>query len=189
MNKRRVFHQVVAAAMVLLCAAPPAAFAQETGSRLSGRILQGGQPLAGAEVLAYHLSTEELFTSDPTGPGGQYSLEALPYGYFDLAVESADGIFVADQVFNVAPASKSVLTFNLVLFSAGEPGSVEDRRSFPGTEDEPIGVARVEEKLKGADFWTSKRGIAILAGAGGLALLLLVGGGGSSTTDTSPANP
>jgi hypothetical protein len=177
--------------LVILCAAPPAALAQEsdddTGSQLSGRILQGGQPVAGATVLAYHLSTEELFTSEPTTGGGQYSIPGLPYGYFDLAVESGDGIFVADQVFNVAPASKSVLTFSLVPFSAGAPGSVEDRRSFPGTEDEPVGVARVEEKLKGADFWTSKRGIAILAGAGGVALLLLVGGGGDGPT--SPSNP
>ncbi len=190
-SKKRVLHQLVAAALVILCAAPPAVLAKEkgevTGSQLSGRILRDGQPQVGAKVLAYHLSTEELFTSEPTGAGGQYSITGLPYGYFDLAVESADGIFVADQVYNVSPASKAVLTFNLVLFSPGEPGSVSDRRSFPGTEDEPVGVARVEEKLKGADFWTSRRGIAILAGAGGAALLLLVAGGGDG--GASPSTP
>jgi hypothetical protein len=184
-KRKRASRPLVTAALIFLCAAPPAVVAQETGSQISGRILLAGEPLAGAKVLAYHLSTEELFISEPTSAGGQYIIAGLPYGYFDLAVESAEGIFVADQVFNVPPTGKSVLTFNLVPFSAGAPGTADDRRSFPGTEDDPVGVAQVEEKMKGADFWTSKAGIAILAGAGGTILLLLVGGGG----DGSPSQP
>jgi hypothetical protein len=163
-------------------------FAEEPGgSELSGRILSypGGAGVSGASILAYHLSTEQLFTSEPTGPSGQYDLTGLPYGYFDIAVQTGEGIFVADQVVNIAPSATSVLTLTIVPFSAGEPGSIEDRRAFPGTEEDPIGVAKVEQKLRGADFWTSKKGVAILAGGGGAALLLLAGGGSS----TSPIYP
>jgi hypothetical protein len=177
-------------ALILALTVMPAPLAAEvdTGSELSGRILSlAGAEVAGASLLAYHLSTEELFTSDPTGGGGEYNLTGLPYGYFDLAIQTADGIFVADQVVNIAPSAKSVLTLTLVPFSASDPGSVDDRRAFPGTEDEPIGVARVEEKMRGAEFWRSKKGVAILAGGGAAALLLLSGGGSSSSQ--SPVNP
>jgi hypothetical protein len=182
-----------ALALALILSAMPAPLAEETAgggsSELSGRILSSpdGAEAAGATILAYHLSTEQLFTSDPTSGGGQYSLTGMPYGYFDLAVETAEGIFVADQVVNIPPSATAVLTLTLVLFSAGDPGSVEDRRAFPGTEDDPIGVARVEQKLRAGDFWSSKKGVAMLATGGGVALLLLAGGGGSSPR--SPSNP
>jgi len=188
--KHRTFSFAIALALILT--AMPVHLAQETAaggsSELSGRILSSpdGAEVAGATLLAYHLSTEQLFTSDATSGGGQYSLTGMPYGYFDLAVETAEGIFVADQVVNIPPSGTSVLTLTLVRFSAGDPGSVEDRRSFPGTEDDPIGVARVEEKLRGADFWSSKKGVALLAGGGGAALLLLAGGGGGPRSPSSP---
>jgi hypothetical protein len=189
--KRRSLSYAVALALIL--ATMPVPLAQETAaagsSELSGRILSypDGAEVAGATLLAYHLSTEQLFTSDPTSGGGQYSLTGMPYGYFDLAVETAEGIFVADQVVNIAPSATSVLTLTLVPFGAGAQGSVADRRSFPGTEDDPIGVARVEEKLRGADFWSSKKGVALLAGGGGVLLLFLAGGGSSGSR--SPSSP
>jgi hypothetical protein len=187
MNCHRIHRSLsFAVALAMIWAIMPMPLAEQSGSsELSGRILSypDGGELAGAKILAYHLSTEELFTSEPTTGGGQYSLTGLPYGYFDIAVETAEGIFVADQVVNIAPSTKAVLTLTLVLFSTGDPGSVEDRRTFPGTEDDPVGVARAEEKMRAADFWTSKKGIAIMAG-GGAAVLLLLSGGGSSSPST-----
>lgn len=180
-RKYRSFSMVLVSLLVVTAMPAPFAAEADRGSTLSGRVYSAaGIGVSGASVLAYHLSTEQLFTSDPTAVGGQYSLSGLPYGYFDIAVRTADGIFVADQVINIAPAAKSMLTLTLSPFGAGEPSGVEEPRAFPGTEEVPIGIARVSEKLRGAEFWRSKKGVSILAGAGGAALLLLSGGGGHS---------
>lgn len=177
--------------LAVLLAMPPLAIAQDSPgqatSTLSGRILAADDtPVIGAKVLAYHLSSERVFTSELTSSRGEYSIEGLPYGYFDIAVETADGLFVANQVVNVAPSSQSVLTLSLHSFAAGAAGA-DEGRAFPGTDQEPVGVARVTEKLSRKDFWRSPKGVGILAGGGGALLLLLAGGGSSSSA--SPSTP
>ena len=42
--------------------------------------------MAGATVIAYHLSTARVFKSEPTDSKGHYEMSELPLGYFDLAV-------------------------------------------------------------------------------------------------------
>jgi len=173
--------------LVIMLALPPVALAQDGGdapaSELSGRILDASEaPMAGVKVIAYHLSSEKVFRSDATNAKGEYLITGLPYGYFDLAVETEGGIFVASQVVNVAPASKNVVTLSL-----GQPGAIAETasRSFPGTDQAPIGEARVQEKLGGSDFWRSPKGVGILAASGGALLLAIAGGGGSSNASPS----
>jgi len=166
--------------------APLRAAADQTGSNLSGRILsEAGAPVTGATVLAYHLSSEKVFRSGATDAKGGYEVAGLPYGYFDVAVETPQGLYVADQVVNVPPSGKVVLTLNLYPYTEA---MADEGRSFPGTEQQPVGVARVQEKLKGGDFWKSPKGVATLAGGGAVLLLLLAGGGGDGG-ETSPATP
>jgi hypothetical protein len=167
--------------------APILAATEEAGSTLSGRILDAtGQPVSGARVLAYHLSSEEVFDSGATDPKGAYDITGLPYGYFDVAVETPQGLYVADQVVNVAPSGKVTLTLNLYPYTEAR---ADDGRSFPGTEQEPVGQARVGDQGKGGSFWKSPKGYATMA-AGGAALLLLVAGGDDNDGGTtSPSSP
>jgi hypothetical protein len=154
-------------------------------SRISGKIESTtGQPVVGATVMAYHLSTEQLYSSVPSGTDGEYELPTLPYGYFDLAVETEAGVFVGNQVINLAPASKAVVNFTTVEYGSGDPSA----RSFPGTGDPSAGVARVQEKVTGRAFWTSAKGIAILTGGGAVALLALTASS-DDEDDPSPSVP
>ena len=166
----------------------PALPAQEAApagnSRLLGKI-EGyeGKPMSGVRVLAYHLSSEAVYRSEPTSNKGEYEIEGLPYGYFDLAVETTEGLFVANQVVNVPPASKTAVSMALAA-AAGTPPRV-----FPGAPQEAQGVASVSEKPTGRDFWRSPKGVAIIAGGGALALLAIAGGGGGSSDNASSSNP
>jgi hypothetical protein len=139
--------------------------------------------LADVEILAYHLATEEVFTTR-TNRKGEFVFTALPYGYFDLAARSADGLYVSDQVANVSPDGRNIVEFRLQGFS----GSIQaDRRTFPGSDEEPVGVARVlDQRLVGESFWRGPKGISIIAGSGALVLLAIAGGSEPSASRIVP---
>jgi len=172
--------------------APAQQLAKEEGEVLGNSEFLGkiqsveGKGVEGARVLIYHLSTEELFTSEPTGRGGDFKLVDLPYGYFDVAVETPEGIYVADQVINLPPSGKA--TASLALSEFEDAGS-RPPREFSGSDAESVGWARVKEKLRGKAFWKSTAGIAIIAGVGGVALLALALSGGDDETPASPIVP
>ena len=187
----KIFRRYLVVATILGCLWPAGASAQQLAkqegpiqgnSEFIGKIKSAaGKSIAGARVLVYHLSTEELFTSEPCGKGGDFKLTDLPYGYFDVAVETPEGIFVADQVINLPPSGKATASLNLTEF---EDAGSRPPREFSGSDAESVGWARVNEKLRGKAFWKSTGGIAIIAGVGGVALLALALSGG----DDSPAS-
>ena len=153
-------------------------------SQLTGRVVRAdGTAMGGATVVAYHLASERVFESAPTDAKGRYSLTGLPYGYFDVAVRTGDGLFVADVVVNVPPSGKSVVALQLGLGRAGQT----EPRPFPGTDETPVGVASIARKAGGGQFWRSPKGIGILAGVGGAALLAIASGDDDSVA--SPSNP
>lgn len=180
-------HRAVAALVLVCLLGSPAALAADKGeepavpnSEIRGKVLGAdGKPAAGVDVYAYHLATEELFTTK-TNAKGEYALKQLPYGYFDLAARGTDGLFVSDQVANVSPTGKNSVDFRLQSFSAATQA---DRRAFPGLEETPVGVARViDQKMVGESFWSSPKGISIISGGGALVLLAIAGG-----SDSEPA--
>ena len=142
-----------------------------------------GAPLAGATVLAYHLSTEQLLRSGVTDAKGAFSFDAVPYGYFDLAVLAGPGLFVADAVVNVPPAGKTTVSLDLVS------GAAEASRAFPGTDQQPVGIAAVNRKSAGPGFWGKPAGIAILAAGGAVAIAALASGGDDTSPSSSPSAP
>jgi hypothetical protein len=165
----------------------------ETGgtSELTGTVTGPDEkPLVGVSVLAYHLSSEAVFTSEPTAANGNYRIVALPYGYYDMAVQTPDGLFVANQVVNVPPKGNTVASFALSGIDLAADPNASPPRSFPGIDADPTGVASVNEKLAGREFWRSKKGVAIIAGGGAAALLLIASGGSSSSSSNpSPSTP
>jgi hypothetical protein len=199
--KRSPLRIATTALLAVLWTAPPGFLAQEPAppapaepgshaaaarGRITGKVLakDGKTPVAGAIVRAAHLRTGEAIASAPTDAKGEFVLDAIPYGYVDLAVETSEGGFIASQVLNVPPDGRLSVTLSLTRNEELPEGWWAGRqpRAVPGTETPAVGVAAVADRGKG--FLRSPKGIAILAGAGGLALLALSGG-----NDESPASP
>jgi hypothetical protein len=184
LRRMTVIPLFLAALLALPPVAPAVAKDGDDGSLITGRIFAAdGTPLVGATLHIYHLASEQVFTSAPTDARGEYTITGLPYGYFDMAVESPDGDFyVGNQVISLEPSGKASLTLTIGPFASdGEQG-----RAFPGTESVPVGLALVKEKDTGAaGFWKSPKGYAVI-GVSALALILLLGSTGS---DASPSTP
>jgi hypothetical protein len=144
-------------------------------SEIRGKVLgTDGESAEEAEVMAYHLATEETFAATTNGKG-EFLMRGLPYGYFDMAIRSADGLYVSNQVANVSPTGKNVVEFRLQTFSAS---TESHRRTFPGADEAPVGLAAViNQRMVGDSFWRGPKGISILAGGGALVLLAFTGGG------------
>lgn len=153
-------------------------------SEIRGKVLgTDGRPAAGVEILAYHLATEEVFTTTTDGKG-RFTLADLPYGYFDLAIRSSDGLYVSDQVANVSPTGQNVIAFRLQTFHSSTRA---DQRAFPGADGIPVGLASViDQRMVGDSFWRSAKGISIAAGSAAVILLALAGGSGSTPSPTLP---
>jgi len=145
-----------------------------------------GKPLRNVRMLAYHLSSERSYASNPTNRKGEFALGGLPFGYFDLAVETERGLHLGNRTVNVAPDSKTAVVLRLSsAVAASAP-----RGRWPGDERVPAGEALVTERLRGRAFWRSPRGVAILAATGGLILLLFAGGRSRNPNDeTGPGLP
>jgi hypothetical protein len=142
--------------------------------KIAGKLLDAdGKKLPNSRVLAFHLSSSRLFTSEPTGKGGEFRILELPYGYYDLAIETPEGLFVADRVVNLAPAGTVLVILTVVPFGPADTGRP---REHPASDLEPVGLAQMRKKLRGREFWRSPKGVAIITGIGGAALLGLASG-------------
>jgi len=166
---------VLLGALLPLRAQEPEPAQQPTGHTvLQGKVVDsaGKRGVEGAVVLAYHLSTERMFRSEPASSNGSYRIEGLLSGYYDLAVEGPDGLFVGSNVVNIPPGSKAVLNFTMTPFGAAT-ASADARQSFPGLDSPSSGTATIMRKGTKKDFWRSAKGVAILAGTGGVILLVI----------------
>ena len=151
-------------------------------SGIEGKITSGSKktPVAGATVLAYHLATGTIFRSHPTAENGSFEVTGLSLGYYDMAIEAPDGLYVGNQVVNVPPDGRAVSDFNLVPTGPEESGP----REFPGSDQAPSGTATFTEK----SFWRKPKGIAIWAG-GTAAVALAIILGNDSDDRVSPSSP
>jgi hypothetical protein len=116
---------------------------------LEGKVLSAdtGETLANARVYAVHLDTKQVFLSAPSSSSGDYQITGLPFGYYDLAVETPEGLYLANRVIN-APAGERIDVS--VVLGPPQPEdtewwSAEPDRRIPGLERVPDGVARIVE--------------------------------------------
>ena len=152
-------------------------------SSIEGKVLDShGDGIAGARVLAHHLSLGKVYTSTPTDKKGEYVIANLPYGYFDLAVDREDGLYVANRVVNLAPAATAEVLMTIVPF---QPSQASLLRPYPGSDREPVGIAESKLKPKGREFWRSPKGVAIISGIGGAALLAIALGSDSDDEEVA----
>ena len=153
---------------------------------LRGRVLghDGKTPVAGAVVKVSHLRTAQALASSPTDARGGFELTQIPYGYLDLVVDTPEGGYVASKVLNLGPEGRLSVTLVLTKNEDMPQGWWTGRqpRTLPGTDTPAAGVAAVREG--GRSFFRGPKGIALLAGAGVLALVAL-----SGSSNDSPASP
>jgi hypothetical protein len=154
-------------------------------SGIVGKITIGGSVQGSGTVLAYHLSTGSVFRGE-LGPKGEFSIPGLENGYYDIAVETSDGLYVANQVVNVPPAGTATVKYDLTTSVALGEGP----RPFPGSDRQASGIARlISGNSKGGGGMSGKK-VAIWGTAGGIAAVLLLSGGGSSGGgSSSPSMP
>jgi hypothetical protein len=169
---------------VVLSAVAPARAASSGSGRLAGTLEgESAGPMAGARVLLYHLATESVFSSSPTGEGGHYELTNLPEGYYDLAVETPAGLYVADRVVHLDSPGEAALGLTARPYAEGTA-----RREFPGADAKPVGIAAVQES-DSTGFWGKPGGISVIAGAGLAGLLVLSNSSGDDDDPASPSAP
>lgn len=145
---------------------------------VKGRVFQadGKSALAGVRVRSFDLSAESEGPSAVTDGKGRFEIGGLPHGYFDLAVETPEGLFVADQVVNVPPGGTAKITLTIGQLR-GAPSS-DSFSQTPGVR----ATALLDRELTQREFWRSAKGIAILSGIGGGALLFLATSDDSTST-------
>ena len=159
------------------------------GALIRGKLEDtAGKPLPGAIVHAYHLVSETPYQSEPTNKKGQFQLPELPYGYYDVAIETPQGLYPADRVADLQPGGKTTVTLTVREFTVAEAAVQDDFRAFPGVEVQPVGIVALKKKATGKEFWKSPKGIAIIGGIGGAALLAIAISG-KSEDPASPAAP
>ncbi len=146
-------------------------------SSIEGKITSGPNqiPVANATVLVYNFVTAAIFSSRPTAENGRFEVTGVTHGYYDMAIEAPDGLYVGNRVVNVLPDARAVSNFNLQPNGPGESGP----RFFSGSDQAASGIATLIEK----SFWRQPKGIAIWTGGTAVALALLLGGG----SDGNPA--
>ena len=189
----------VAAAVFLLLApvSPVAAPSPEktpapTGGRISGKVFaaDGKTAVASAVVKAVPLQGGDTVASSPTGAKGEFALDGLAFGYYDLIVEAPSGTFIANQVVNVPPSGKLVVQFSLTPYAEKSPSwwAGREPRALPGGGS-ATGSAELRQSKRGTEFWKTPGGIAVIAGVGGVALLAIASGGGGYSSTASASTP
>ena len=156
--------------------------AEAKGSILTGKIFgsDGTTPLSNAIVRAYHIESGKLYNSAPSDSSGSYTLSHLPYGYYDIAVETKEGLFVSTQAINIPPDTKIAVSFALTSFaeSPKEWWEGKEKPQIPATGKESSGIAKILEKKGGKAFWKSGKGVATILLGSAAALGIAAAGGG-----------
>lgn len=145
---------------------------------LSGRIFEADKvtPIAGAVVRAVRGDGAQVYSSLPTDEKGNYDLNFLPPGTYDLVVELPDGVFIVDRTLSIPEAKAYELSLSTVVSESVE-------KTVPTIEKPVLGYAWTQEGKddKGGGFWTTPGGIAVIAGG-------LIGAGFALSGSSSSSN-
>lgn len=127
----------------------------------------GGDVLPGAVVQVRNTVTGEMITSGPADELGMYISRDVPFGTYDLAVETEKGFFVYGDQVAVKDTVPQVLSLDLAEDEGGASAS-----------------------KKAAAWWKTPIGIVVISAAT-VATGLVIGDSLDDSDDTpeSPANP
>lgn len=135
-------------AALSLAGLPLAAMAAGNVS-MSGKVYESAaaNTVTTGVVYAVHLTTKQVYQSDQIVSGGEYSLEALPFGYYDIVVVHSSRVYLANRVLNIPAGEQMKVSF---VLEEPDPDDTEwwsaaPDRKVPGLERTPDGVARIVE--------------------------------------------
>jgi hypothetical protein len=158
-NAKGAIAVVMACALVLSTSLAPASAAAEKGSGLVRGSVYGPDgltKLAGAKVTAVNVRTGTQYVSPPTGPDGEYEIDGLPAGSYDLVVEMVGSVFVADHLVDLAPGETYTQSYSV---QPARPAN----RVIPGLPAPKGSVTVVgQEQPSAVNFWRSPGGIALI---------------------------
>jgi len=150
--------------------------AQASFAEIRGNILaaDGLTAISGATVKAANLDTRTIYSSAITTQDGSYKLAGLPAGSYDLAVETPQGLFVADHLVAANAGKSTLVSLALKPESRDVQGPQEGRGEEKKPEEaKPEGEEKKDEppaepepeaekkKKSGPGFWRSPGGAAI----------------------------
>jgi hypothetical protein len=164
--------------------ATPPAFA-EIGGTVVGA--DGLTTISGATVKAANVESQKVYTSAVTTRNGSYVLSGLPDGWYDVAVETPNGLFISGTLVRASSGQRTMASIALGAKSQGEtPTPPAADPNAPPPEQPPADPNAAQQpppeqqqKKKGASFWKSPGGAAILIVGGSL----LLAAAASSATD------
>ena len=160
---------------------PPA----ETGhGSIHGTLYQTDEStrLAGAKVTAINVRTGRQYTSDVTTDNGNYGVEGLPAGTYDVVIEVAGSLFVADHILDLGPGEGLSKSYSV---QPQRPANRAIAKLPP-----PKGSATVVgETAVQAPFWTSPGGKTLIAILSAGAALAIYEATKSKKHEASPSTP
>ena len=141
-------------------------FAGPGTATLTGSILSAGSdvPLAGAKLHAGDPKTGKIYSSEPAGADGAFTIENLPPATYEVAVESDGGLYIVQTPVKLAPGVTQ--NVNLAIHRQAAPNPDPD-------DDDGIG------------FWDNPLTAALIV----LGAALVVGFAVDSWTDDDPVSP
>jgi hypothetical protein len=167
----------------------PSSWAQEapaepvqTTASIEGRIFGADRvtPVPGAVVRAVRGDGVQVYSSAPADERGNYSVQHLAPGSYDIVVEVADGVFLVERTLSITESKVYALSLATVPAENVE-------KTVPAVDKPVKGYAWTLEGKgpKAAGFWRTPGGIAVIAGGGVAVLLAALGGGGSDHKGSS----
>jgi hypothetical protein len=169
------------AAVALLTGGAPNVLAQASKAAVAGVILDpDGKPAWGFKVVLRDVASQKTFTSDPTDPQGNYSVQ-VPVGgrYMIDHVVASDGVTEL-PVQESAPVS--------VLTAGTTPLNVRFTNR-PGTTPATAATAHDDKKKAAAKPWYKRPGPIVGIVLGSALVVALVAGGSGGSNSPPPASP
>ncbi len=138
--------------------------------------------LAGGKVTVINVRTGKQYVSEITKDNGDYEVEGLPAGTYDVVIEVGGSVFVADHILDLGPGESLSRSYSV---QPQRPANRAIAKLPP-----PKGSATVVgEAAPQEAFWRTAKGktlIALLAGGGALAVYEATK---SSKNHASPSTP
>ena len=166
----------------LLSAQSPAA---ETGhGSIRGTLYQTDEStrLAGAKVTAINVRTGKQYVSEVTSDNGDFEVERLPAGTYDVVIEVNGSVFVADHILDLGPGESVSRSYSV---QPQRPANRAIAKMPP-----PKGSATVVgESAPQETFWKTTRGKVVIALLSAGAAVAVYEATKSSKNEASPSTP
>ncbi|MGH9749972.1 MAG: carboxypeptidase-like regulatory domain-containing protein [Candidatus Polarisedimenticolia bacterium] len=181
------FALVAALGLGPLATAPLSAQEDGRGS-IAGELFQadGRTTLEGARAYAINVKTGKQYISEVTNRGGNYRIDGLPAGTYDVALEINGQIYVADNLVDLSSGEGVSLSYSV------QPTRPANRQ-LTGLP-RPKGSAAVLGVFKGnataaPSFWRTPGGITLLSILGAGAAVAIIGAVDDDDKEASPSAP